>query len=99
MLLPTTAERDVVARNPFAVTFLPAEPDDDTESMLHCINLYSEGVHLFGRELFIYSPDGMERSKLTPVLERILGKSGAFRNFNIVTELLEMAEKLEIKRR
>lgn len=54
-----------------------------------------EELWMNGRELFIYFPEGMGRSKLVPVLERALKKSGTGRNWNTVTKLLEMAEHLE----
>lgn len=54
-----------------------------------------EELWMDGRELFIYFPDGMGRSKLVPFLERALKKSGTARNWNTVTKLLEMAETLD----
>ena len=93
MLLRTTTDlRHVVAGNSFAdrnaidrskllVTFLSAEPDAETNSRLHSVNPHPEEVYLFGRELFIYFPDGIGGSKLTLVLERILKTSGTSRKF------------------
>jgi uncharacterized protein (DUF1697 family) len=37
----------------------------------------------------------MGKSKLPPLLDRILKKTGTARNWNSVTALLEMADKLE----
>ena len=54
-----------------------------------------EELWMDGSEVFIYFPDGMGRSKLVPLLERALKKSGTARNWNTVTKLLEMAEELE----
>jgi uncharacterized protein (DUF1697 family) len=54
-----------------------------------------EEVRIHGREVYTYFPDGMGRSKLVPVMERILKKSGTGRNWNTVTKLLGMAEALE----
>ena len=111
VVLRSTADlRDVVARNPFAgrnaidhckllVTFLLAEPDAETKSRLRRVSPHPEEVRLLGRELFIYFADGIGPSKLTPVLGRILNKSGTSRNFNTVTKLLEIAERFEIGRR
>ena len=39
------------------------------------------------RELYIYYPDGMGKSKLVPALDRVLEKTGTARNWNAVTEL------------
>ena len=56
---------------------------------------HPEELRLQGRDLYIYFPDGQGRSKLTPVLGRILKNTGTGRNWNTVTKLLEMAEELE----
>jgi len=49
-----------------------------------------------GREVFVYYPNGMGRSKLSAALvEKTLKTPGTGRNWNTVTKLLEMAEKLE----
>ena len=52
-------------------------------------------MRIDGRELYIYFPDGMGRSKVWPAIEKALKKSGTGRNWNTVTKLLEMAERLE----
>jgi uncharacterized protein (DUF1697 family) len=57
-----------------------------------------EEVRLHRREVYTYFPDGMGRSKLAPVMEKILKKSGTGRNWNTVTKLLEIAEALESSR-
>ena len=46
------------------------------------------------RELYIYYPDGMGKSKLVPALDRVLEKTGTARNWNTVTKLLAMAEAM-----
>jgi uncharacterized protein (DUF1697 family) len=96
----------VIARNPFAtrpgiepgkliVTFLPADPAPEMQDAVRNLKTNLEEVRLHGREVYTYFPDGMGRSKLVPVMERILKKSGTGRNWNTVTKLLEMAEALE----
>jgi uncharacterized protein (DUF1697 family) len=104
--LRTTSDlRDVLARNPFAkrrdldpgkliVTFLAAEPNREARDEILKIKAGPEEVHFDGRELYIYFPDGMGRSKLWPAIDKALKKSGTGRNWNTVTKLLEMAEKL-----
>jgi uncharacterized protein (DUF1697 family) len=98
--------RDVIVRNPFArranieagkllVTFLAQEICRETCDEIHKINTGPEEVRIGERELYIYFPDGMGRSKLWPAVEKALKKSGTGRNWNTVTKLLEMAEKLE----
>lgn len=107
VILRTASElRDVIRRNPFArrqgiepsklhVTFLPGDPGQEVRNNILRIKAHPEELRIHGRELYIYFPDGMGRSKLTPVLERVLKKSGTDRNWNTVVKLLEMAERLE----
>ncbi|HLK06651.1 MAG TPA: DUF1697 domain-containing protein [Candidatus Angelobacter sp.] len=99
--------REVVARNPFAkrkdiepgkllVNFLAADPGKDAREKALAIKIGPEEMHLIGREAYIYFPDGQGRSKFPwPAIERALGTSGTGRNWNSVTKMLEMAEKLE----
>ena len=107
VLLRTAAElRKTVQKNPFRkrddidpgkllVTFLPSDPFPEIREKLAKLEGYPEELRLESRELYIYFPNGQGRSKLTPVLGRILKDSGTGRNWNTVTKLLEMAEELE----
>ena len=107
VVLRTTSDlTDVIARNPFAkrsgieaskllVTFLAAAPSPDARDEILGIKVSSEEVRIDGRELYVYFPDGMGRSKVWPAIEKALKKSGTGRNWNTVTRLLEIAEKLE----
>ena len=108
VILRTTSEmRDVIARNPFAkrrgiepskllVTFLASDPGPEAREKLHKIKTEPEEVRMDGREIYIYFPNGMARPKLSwPVIERTLRTSGTGRNWNSVTKLLEIAERLE----
>jgi uncharacterized protein (DUF1697 family) len=102
-----TAEemRGVVARNPFAkrrgldgkrllVFFFGNEPGADAREKIRNIKVNGEELHLDGRELYIYFPDGQGRSKVsTAAIERMLKVAGTGRNWNSVTKLLEMGEK------
>lgn len=107
LILRTAAEmQSVIARNPFAtrsgiepgkllVTFLAGEPTPEARAKLAAIKCDPEELRLDGRELYIYYPNGMGRSKLSPALvERALKISGTGRNWNSVTKMLEMAEKM-----
>jgi uncharacterized protein (DUF1697 family) len=99
--------RDVIARNPFAkrrgiepsrllVTFLATDPASEAREKLLTIQTAPEELRIEGRELYIYYPNGMARPKLSwPMIEKILKTSGTGRNWNTVTKLLQMAEKLE----
>ncbi len=105
--LRTTAEmRGVVAKNPFAkrkeiepgkliVTFLADEPTPETKKAVLALTPDPEEIRVNGRELYIYFPDGSGRSKLVPILARVMKNKGTGRNWTTVSTLLEMAEKLE----
>lgn len=99
--------RDVIARNPFAgmkdiepgkllVDFLSSEPSPEARTSIRAIKTDPEKLHIEGREIYIYFPNGAGRSKLSwPALEKILKTPGTARNWNSVTKLLAMAEELE----
>jgi len=108
VVIRTTAElRDVVARNPFKgrhvvpekllVTFLADPPErGGGEKFRKIVSASLEQVRLDGRELYIYFPNGVGRSKLQwHALAEALGTTGTARNWNSVTKMLAMAEKLE----
>jgi len=102
--------RSVIARNPFAtrsgidpskllVTFLAGNPAAEAREQLFKIKFDPEELRIDGRELYIYFPNGMARPKLSgTVIEKTLKTSGTGRNWNTVTKLLEIAEKLEASR-
>lgn len=106
VILRTAAEmRAVVKKNPFAkrefdpaklaVMFLTDELSIDIRKQLEAIKVGPEELKAYPRELYVYFPDGMGRSKLSPAIDRIIKKTGTGRNWNSVMNLLEMAEKLE----
>jgi uncharacterized protein (DUF1697 family) len=108
VVLRTAAElRDVIARNPFAkrsgiepgkllVNFLAADPSKGAREKALAIKVGPEEMHLMGREAYIYFPNGQGRSKFPwAAIERALGASSTGRNWNSVTKMLEIAEKLE----
>ncbi len=103
-----TAEdmRAVVTANPFAgrediepgkllVTFLADNPAARAEKNLSDLEGYPEELRLLGRELYIYFPDGAGKSKLPwAQIEKLVGVTGTARNWNSVTKMLEIAEKM-----
>lgn len=108
VMLRTLAElQEVVARNPFAkrsgiepgkllVNFLTGDLGKDAREKALAIKVGPEEMHLIGREAYIYFPNGQGRSKFPwPAIERALGTSATGRNWNSVTKMLEMAEKME----
>lgn len=108
VILRTTSEfKDAVARNPFRtrrgiepskllVMFLESHPAAEALEQVLQIKADPEEMHIHGREVYIYFPNGMARPKLSWVtVEKKLKTAGTGRNWNSVTKLLEIAEKLE----
>jgi uncharacterized protein (DUF1697 family) len=108
IILRTAEEmRGVIARNPFAerkdiepgkllVWFLASAPDAQAREKLLTLKVQAEELRLHERELYIYFPDGQGKSKLSlPAVDRALKVLGTGRNWNSVTKLMAMAEKLE----
>ena len=107
LVLRTAAEmRTVIANNPFAtrkeiepgklhVIFLTEELSPEARKQLEATKVGPEELKSGPREVYVYYPTGMGKSKLPPLLDRILKKTGTARNWNSVTALLEMADKLE----
>ncbi len=108
VVVRTVAElRGVIARNPFAkrrgiepsrllVTFLAGDPGAEARERVLQIKSDPEELRIDGRELYTYFPNGMARPKVSwATIERALKVSGTGRNWNSVTKMLEMAEKME----
>ncbi len=97
----------VIARSPFAprpeiepgkllIAFLSKEPSREACHKALAIVTGPEEVHIDGREIFIYYPNGMGRSKLpTMRFEKILDTPGTGRNWNTVRQLAEVAAEME----
>jgi uncharacterized protein (DUF1697 family) len=109
VILRTSAKlKDVIARNPFAtrrgldpskllVTFLACDPGPEARAQVLQLKTEPDELHISGREIFTYYPNGMARPKVAwAAIERILKVSGTGRNWNSVTKLLEMAESLAL---
>ena len=98
--------RQAVADTPFAerhefepakilVTFLADDPGQQAQARLRELEKYPEEVHLRGREMYIYFPQGAGQSKLPwSRLEKLLGVTGTARNWNSVMNILKIAEKM-----
>jgi uncharacterized protein (DUF1697 family) len=108
VMLRTLAEfREIIGRNPFGkrsgiepgkllVNFLAADPGKEAREKARAIKIGPEEMHLIGCEAYIYFPNGQGRSKFPwATIERTLGTSGTGRNWNSVTKMLEMAEKMD----
>ena len=102
--------RDAIARNPFArwrgiepnrltVTFLASDPGEEARKQLRQLKTEPDELRIDGRELYIYYRTSMARPKVSwAAMEKILKTSGTARNWNSVTAMLEMAEKLDAAR-
>jgi len=108
VILRTAEEmKQALASNPFArrhdveplkvlVTFLAAEPDAEAQAKLLGLKGYSEELHFNGRELYIYFPNGVGKSKFPwSSIEKFLHTTGTARNLNSVTQILQIAVELE----
>ncbi len=108
VILRTPAElRKVIAKNPFGarrdihpgkllVTFLASDPGPEARAQVLKIRTDPEELRIQGSEVYVYYPNGSGRSKLPMALiEKTLQVTGTGRNWNTVTKLLEIAEKLE----
>jgi uncharacterized protein (DUF1697 family) len=95
--------RKIVSKSPFAeradfnpaklaVFFLIDSPPAELRKKVLAIKVGPEELQSHGRELYIYFPDGMGRSRLPPVLDRTMKMPATARNWNTVKKLLEMAE-------
>jgi uncharacterized protein (DUF1697 family) len=108
VILRTVGEmRKAIAATPFAdrphlepgkilVTFLAALPSREAQANLAKFEEYPEELHLKGRELYIYFPNGAGKSKLPwSSVEKLFKVTGTARNWNSVTKMLAMAEEME----
>ena len=108
VVLRTAAElRRTVDANPFAkreginpslllVSFLADAPGKEGLTALRALPIGPEEMHPTGREIFIYFPDGMGRSKFPwASMDKVLKTKATGRNLRTVTTLLSMAEELE----
>lgn len=108
VVLRTTDElRQAIAANPFAkrrdvepakllITFLVAEPAAEAHSTLRGLKSHPEELHLKGRELYIYFPNGMGKTKLPwSSVEKLLKTTGTARNLNSTVKMLAIAEEIE----
>ena len=107
VVLRTASElRAVIETNPFAgrkdvdpakqlIFFLAADPGAEAWEKVRAIKTGPEELRIGHRELYIYFPEGMGRSKLPiPAIERALKTPSTARNWNTVTKLLAMAEEM-----
>jgi uncharacterized protein (DUF1697 family) len=103
VIIRTSAElNEIIERNPFqnqsdkeskwiVVIFLATFPDPTAQEALLKAYAGPEEIHFRGKEMHIYYPDGMGRSKLShSFIEKKLKTSGTARNWNTVLKLQEL---------
>ena len=109
MIVRTIDElREAIAATPFDARrdlhpgkswspFWRDDPPPEAAAKLATLKSYPEEIHLIGRELYIYFPDGAGKSKLPwSQVEKLLKVNGTARNWNSVSAMLEIAEEMEI---
>ena len=80
------------------VTFLAADPSPDANAALLKLKNHPEELHLKGRELYIYFPNGAGKSKLPwSSIAKLLKTEGTARNWNSIRKILEIAEEMEAR--
>lgn len=94
----------IIERNPFqghenketkwiAVIFLASAPDEAAQADLLQSYHGPEEIFILGKEMYVYYPEGMGRSKLTgSLIERKLKTPGTARNWNTVLQLQKMMQ-------
>jgi uncharacterized protein (DUF1697 family) len=99
--------KDVIRRNPFAsrrdiepsrllVTFLASDPTKEAREKVLAMKTEPEELHIDGRELYVYFPNGMARPRVPMVqIEKALKTPATGRNWNTVQKLLEISESME----
>jgi uncharacterized protein (DUF1697 family) len=107
VLLLTGAELEkAAAANPFPqaaekptsvhLVFLDAPPKNPDVKSLEALRMGSEAFALQGKVFYLYTPDGIGRSKLAERAGRFLGvESGTARNWRTVTTLLGMVKAVK----
>ncbi len=93
----------VVARNPFVerdrirlhVAFLYDSPEQAPMEKLNAARSNGEEFSIIGKEVYLFLPNGMGRTKLSNTFfEKMLGVPATTRNWNTVTTLHEMAREV-----
>ncbi|MYV97703.1 DUF1697 domain-containing protein [Streptomyces sp. SID3343] len=90
--------RAVFAGNPLevrdasksAVAFLVTDPDPAELAALDPAVYAPDELVAAGRELYMYFPNGLGKTRLTPILGRRLTVESTVRNWNTVTKLVAM---------
>lgn len=106
VLVRTSAElKDIIDKNPFqgqqskeskwvVVMFLATQPATTAQEDLLKTYVGPEELFIIGKELYIYYPDGIGRSKLSgSFIEKKLKTVGTARNWNTILRLQELLQR------
>jgi uncharacterized protein (DUF1697 family) len=75
------------------VTFLSDDPPKTALEQLQALAVKPEQIHIVGREVYLYCPNGYGRTKLSnTAIEKKLSVGAATRNWTTVKTLLAMAQ-------
>src|SRR5438876_2692585 len=101
----TSAElKDIIEKNPFqsqqskeskwvVVLFLAARPDETAQEDLLKTYVGPEELFIIGKEVYIYYPQGIGRSKLShSLIEKKLKTFGTARNWNTILQLQKLLQ-------
>jgi uncharacterized protein (DUF1697 family) len=98
---------NLVDRNPFKksepsrvhVTFLSTKPDKVPTDKIESIRTEGEAIFIHDREVYLFTPNGYGRSKLSnSFFEKTLNLKATTRNWNTVKALLNMAKQVPVGR-
>ncbi len=105
VIIRTSAElRDIIEKNPFqsqqskeskwvVVLFLAARPDETAQEDLLKTYVGPEELFIIGKEVYIYYPQGIGRSKLShSLIEKKLKTFGTARNWNTILQLQKLLQ-------
>jgi uncharacterized protein (DUF1697 family) len=96
----------IIAKNPFqdqpdkasnwvVVSFMAAPPDEAAQAELRKSYAGPEEIFILGRDVYIYYPNGIGRSKLTlSLIEKKLKTVGTARNLNTILQLRKLVEPI-----
>jgi uncharacterized protein (DUF1697 family) len=94
MLLNPFIEEKSFDSSKMSVIFLYQEPQQTQIDKVSDVNYPPDKFMIFGKEIFIYCPNGFGKTKLyTNFFENKMSVVGTARNWKTINELLEIAEK------
>lgn len=100
LLLTPEQLQDSIENNPFPTDigkalhffFLKEASHDPDIQQLMLLKTRTEEFELINRVFYLYTPEGMARSKLAAAVEKAMGVAVTARNWNTVRKLADMAE-------